>query len=126
METLKELLQLARDNWPVIKDILAIAGGVASALYSLAVVTGLRRAVKERRQARRVRREHDRIITERQARQRAVWFAEVCGKSPCCNENSKRTVQEMCGLLKIPIPEWATDGWERVAMEDLNKRVYKV
>jgi hypothetical protein len=126
---LKQLYDLARDNWDITKNCFAALGALAT------IVGGLRGLVlasnryherlERRRTAKAVRRKMERQL----ACDRSAWythaFAELAYKRSMGDKFDRLTVQQACAYLGEPFPDWAVDGWERVYVSDLNKRVEK-
>ncbi len=128
MEEIKEVLELAQANWPVLKDILSIVGGSAAVMGAIATVMGIRRRWAEKRLRKKSERGLERIVDRSLARQRAEWFVRLYAahKDVWATAGlASMTIQQACGKAGWSLPDWATEGWERVLVSDLNQRVKK-
>ena len=77
MEGFREFLELAKDNWPILKDILAITGGSATVLGAIAAVLGFKRRWAESSAEKKKTRDIQRGIDRGMAQERSQWFAKL-------------------------------------------------
>ncbi len=128
MEGFKEFLELAKANWPILKDIMAILGGSATVLGAVAAVLGFKRRWAESGAEKKKGREIQRVIDRDLAQDRAKWFTRLYNEHEATwgvSHIANMTIQEACGKSGWTLPGWAIDGWERVLVGDLNKRAKK-
>lgn len=128
VSAIKEVFDLTRENWPILKDVLAVVGGAAVVVRGMILAAGWKTARARRKEARRSARERERQEAVSKALYKANWYMDAYrvlvvkggltkhfGPSLSQVELLARfhdlTVVQACSYLDAPLPAWAvTEG----------------
>ena len=119
---MNDLIHTVRDNWGTVQELFAWIGVVASCIGGLLTFLGLKTRLKEKLQARGVRRQAGGTAASACERERSAFYASAY-RALCIEQALAepffhgRTVQQVCGALDLDLPFGPTGAgrWPRWA-----------